>query len=96
MSTQGQSEARAVDWSFPMNPSQLPPKSPGSFPSFGAGPVDSTTAGRTSVPSRVGNHKRTPSAGYLPQVRTFLASSVSKVCNFVAFFLRLNSSEGPP
>ncbi|KAG0584027.1 hypothetical protein M758_3G180400 [Ceratodon purpureus] len=69
MSTQGQTEARAVDWSFPMNPSQLPPKSPGSFQSFGAGPLDSSTAGRTSLTNRVGNHKRTPSAGYLPQTQ---------------------------
>lgn len=86
MSSQGQSEARAVDWSFPMNPSQLPPKSPGSFPSFGAGPVDSSAAGRTSLLSRAGNHKRTPSAGYLPHVRAYLASSVSHVSDFLLSF----------
>ena len=72
MASQGQTDARAVDWSFPMKPANLPPKSPGSFPSFGAGPVDSSAAGRTSMPNRVGSHKRTPSAGYLPQVRSVL------------------------
>ena len=67
MANASQTEGRTVDWSFPMNPSHLPPKSP-SFPSFGAGPVDSSAAGRTGLPIRSGTHKRTPSAGYLPQV----------------------------
>lgn len=68
MATQaGQMEGRAMDRAFPMNSSHLPPKSPGSYPSFGVSPVDSSAAGRTNIPSRVGNHKRTPSAGFPPK-----------------------------
>ncbi|BBM98335.1 transcription factor VIP1 [Marchantia polymorpha subsp. ruderalis] len=66
-------DGRAVNWSFPMNP-HLPPKSP-TFPSFGSSLFESTSGpfvgvGRSSYPNRGGGgHKRTPSAGYLPQVQ---------------------------
>ncbi|KAL2651178.1 hypothetical protein R1flu_019306 [Riccia fluitans] len=67
-------DGRAVNWSFPMNPTHLPPKSP-TFPGFGTSLFESTSGafvgvGRTSYPNRGGppggGHKRTPSAGYLP------------------------------
>lgn len=83
MASQGQTDARAVDWSFPMNPAHLPPKSPGSFPSFGAGPVDSNVPGRTILPNPVRSHKRTPSAGYLPQTQATWMEGV------------VDASEGP-
>lgn len=80
MANPGQTEGRAVDWSFPMNPSHLPPKSP-AFPSYGAGPVDSSTTGRTNFLGRGGSHKRTPSAGYLSQViDSFPTCSVAYRC----------------
>ncbi|CAN5966284.1 unnamed protein product [Sphagnum jensenii] len=73
MANPSQGDARAVNWSFPMNPSHLPPKSP-AFPSFGSGPVleSNNAAGRSgSIMSiRGGVHKRTPSAGYLSQKQT--------------------------
>jgi hypothetical protein len=82
MANPSQGDARAVNWSFPMNPSQLPPKSP-AFPSFGSGPVleSNNAAGRSgSIMSiRGGVHKRTPSAGYLSQV-------VFHILNFPSHF----------
>jgi hypothetical protein len=82
MANPSQGDARAVNWSFPMNPSHLPPKSP-AFPSFGSGPVleSNNAAGRSgSIMSiRGGVHKRTPSAGYLSQV-------VFHILNFPSHF----------
>ncbi|KAL3700433.1 hypothetical protein R1sor_018455 [Riccia sorocarpa] len=66
-------DGRAVNWSFPMNPTHLPPKSP-TFPGFGTSLFESTSGAFLGVgPSRYqrggpsgGGHKRTPSAGFLP------------------------------
>ncbi|CAM6128956.1 unnamed protein product [Calypogeia fissa] len=64
-------DGRAVNWSFPMNPTHLPPKSP-TFPGFGSLFESSALpfAGRSNYPSRGGpGHKRTTSTGFLPQVQ---------------------------
>lgn len=64
-------DGRAVNWSFPMNPTHLPPKSP-TFPGFGTSLFESSSlpfVGRSNYPSRGPGHKRTPSTGFLPQVQ---------------------------
>ncbi len=66
----GQGDGWPVNnWSFPMNPSHLPPKIP-AFPGFGSAQVlESTAAGHSTVSLIHGGiHKCTPSAGYLSQV----------------------------
>ncbi|CAK9192682.1 unnamed protein product [Sphagnum jensenii] len=68
----GQGDGWPVNnWSFPMNPSHLPPKIP-AFPGFGSAQVlESTAAGHSTVSLIHGGiHKRTPSAGYLSQTQS--------------------------
>lgn len=74
----GKGDGRAVNWSHPMNNStQLPPKSPGAYSMFGSTASLFECSGgfnlHSSLPVRggggVGNHKRTPSAGYFPTVQ---------------------------
>lgn len=59
-----------MNWSHPMSSSsQLPPKSPGAYSMFGSGSSLFESDLLASLPLRGGSHhKRTPSAGYLPNV----------------------------
>ncbi len=68
----GRGEGRSIDWSHPMsNSAHLPPKSPG-YSMFGGSSLfegGNIFNVHSSFPSRGSNHKRTPSAGYLPQLQ---------------------------
>ncbi len=68
----GQGQGQVVNWYHPMNNStHLPPKSPGysMFEGSSLFQGGSIFSERVSFPIRGGGHKRTPSAGYLPQVQ---------------------------
>jgi hypothetical protein len=79
LSSSGRREGRLVDWSHPMNNNSthlLPPKSPGGYSMFGGSSLFEGGSlfnnVHSSFPIRDGSshhHKRTPSAGYLPQVQ---------------------------
>jgi hypothetical protein len=64
----GKGDGRQVNWSHPMNnSSHLPPKSPGGYSMFGSGSSLFESDLLSGLPLRGSNHhKRTPSAGYLP------------------------------
>jgi hypothetical protein len=68
----GRGEGRSIDWSHPMsNSAHLPPKSPG-YSMFGGSSLfegGNIFNVHSSFPSRGSSHKRTPSAGYLPQLQ---------------------------
>ncbi len=68
----GQGQGQVVSWYHPMNNStHLPPKSPGysMFEGSSLFQGGSIFSEHVSFPIRGGGHKRTPSAGYLPQVQ---------------------------
>ncbi|XP_024378643.1 uncharacterized protein [Physcomitrium patens] len=66
----GKGDGRQVNWSHPMSSSShLPPKSPGGYSMFGSGSSLFESDLLATLPLRGGgHHKRTPSAGYLPNV----------------------------
>lgn len=67
----GAYDVQSVNWAYPMkNPTHLPPKSPHGYSMFSSSSVFENSGVFSlpqSQPSRGGEHRRSPSAGYIPQ-----------------------------